>query len=94
MDDAKSHDLLTEIMEQLLTLGRNQAEMRVSLHVLKGLASIQMSPDDPIEGAKMLRTLEKQVAESDSNLGELREVSDLVERLKHWQQTGGGKHEA
>jgi hypothetical protein len=94
MDDTKIQNFIATISEQFIVLEEQIAELRASVTVLKGILAIQLSPDDPLEGAKQLRHLEDAVLKRDPNASARQQAADVIEAVRLWQKTGGGKHEA
>jgi hypothetical protein len=64
------------------------------VNVLKGTAAVQMSPDDPLEGAKQLQNLEKMLLESDPTHQELKKIADIIEAVKFLKKRGGSQDDS
>jgi hypothetical protein len=94
MDDKKIQNFITTIGEQFINLGQQMAELRASVTVLKSLAILDLSPEDPIGAATQLRNLEQIVLKSDPETSVRQQAADVIEAVKLWKQHGGGKHEA
>jgi hypothetical protein len=78
----------------MLILANQLTELRASVTVLKSLAILELSPEDPISGAEQLRNLEKTFLRNDPEHQKHEEVSEIMEAVKLWRKHGGGKHEA
>jgi hypothetical protein len=87
-------DQILTLTEQFLALEKRLSELRSSVTVLKGILAMQLSPDDPLEGAKQLRELEDTVSKLDPTAPARQQAADVIEAVKLWQKHGGGKHEA
>jgi hypothetical protein len=89
MDDAKRENAIATLTGQLLTLDKGLADLRASVTVLKGILAIQLNPDDPIDGAKQIRSLEDEVLKFDPNASARRQAADVIEAVKLWKKHGG-----
>ena len=94
MDDAQINKFIATVSEQILILAGQVTKLQASVNVLKGLAILEMSPEDPLDGAKQLQALEKTLLRTDPNAQAHQEASEIIEAVKLWRKHGGGKHEA
>lgn len=92
MDDDKINKFFTTISEQMLALSGQLSELRASVNVLKVIESMRLNPVEPIEGLKALRQLEEKQQALDPSAQELKDVSEMIEALKLWKNTSGGRH--
>jgi hypothetical protein len=94
MDDAQINKFIATVSEQMLILETQIVKLRASVTVLKGLAVLEMNPDDPLDGLKHFQTLEQTVRAHDPAAQAGEEALGIMEAVKLWQKHGGGKHEA
>jgi hypothetical protein len=95
MDDEIVKDFIRTFSEQFIKLAGQVAELRASVNVLKSVLAMQMCPDDPEEGVRQFRILEKKLLDADSSEKQRKEVVDIIDGVKAWRKKGGGGiHEA
>ena len=94
MDDKKITNSISTLSEQLLILESNQAALRAAVDVLKCLAAIEKSPDDPLKALNQLQELEKMLLKSDPNAPARQEAAEIIKAVKLWKKLGRGHHES
>jgi hypothetical protein len=51
---------------------------------------MQINPDNPLDGLKALRALQKQVVENDPHAQENKEARELLDLVEKWKKEQGG----
>jgi hypothetical protein len=94
VDDEKINRFFATTAEQILALQRQITNLTASVVVLKTATVAQMNPDDPLEGAKILRNAEELILSRDPDVKQLEEAEQLMEAVKLWKKHGSPPHQS
>ena len=88
MDAKQVEDLLQKLAEITFSIDKDIAEIRVSIAALKGVAAVQLRPDDPKAGIQQIENLETQARSADPTAEQRQKLADVIDAVKLMKKHG------
>jgi hypothetical protein len=88
MEDAAVAKCIELLTQQVISLDKELTNLRASVTAVKGAIALQLSPNDPLEGAKMLRKAEELILSRDPHAQALEDSHEVIEAIKLWKKHG------